>query len=79
MLDSMTSLPVANMSGFPMADVGLEDAVLRWPDGTVQQVGGFICYPGMTIIGSLLHQIPPMAEVFADRASLLANIPVRVH
>ena len=66
-------------TGPSLETLGMEDILLLWPDGTCVGLGGLIWFPGATIVGSLLRQAPTGVRVYADRASFLAGIEVRLH
>lgn len=63
-----------------MAEIGLEEAILVWPSGRSQRLGGFALYQGKRIIDSLLEQCAPSgAVVYVNEAARLLDIPVRLH
>jgi hypothetical protein len=66
------------VNGSPLADVGLDEALLLWPDGQVTPVVGFTIYRGLGIIESLLAHYH-VCRVYADENSLINNIPLRLH
>lgn len=68
----------ANVSGLSLASVGLDEALILWPDGAVTPVYGFVMLPGRTIVESLLARFAHCI-VYADEDALISDIPLRLH
>lgn len=66
-----------DVNGMRLETVGLDKALILWPDGTVTPVYGFILLPGCTIVESLLARFPH-CEIYADEDTLISNIPLRL-
>lgn len=69
------SVPV---NGLRLETVGLDEALVLWPDGEVTPVYGFVLLPGHTIVDSLLARFAH-CRVYADEAALLSDTPLRLH
>ncbi len=54
-----------NLTGRPLAELGLEHAVIRHVDGHEEPLGGFLVPHGMTVLDALMAILPPGATLLA--------------
>lgn len=66
------------ISGLSLESVGLDEALILWPDGEVTPVYGFVMLPGCTIVESLLARFAH-CRVYADETAFLNDTPLRLH
>lgn len=74
------------MIGYPqrltptsLEEFGMTDVLLLWPDGTYSGLGGLLWMPDTTLVMSLFLQAPKEARLYANKASMLVNIEMRLH
>ena len=64
--------------GLRLDTIGLDEVIIRHPDGWLTLLQGFPVYAGRGIIESLLDAYP-CCELYADERAMQLHAPIRIH
>ena len=62
----MKSKLTFKQEGFPLSELGLENAVIKLSDGSIVSLEGFIAWPDKTLVESIEQSLPEGATLFIN-------------